>query len=162
VHAVIPAMASEAPISFRNPRRETASSHSDAPLGNSRCIISLNSGLPASSSRLRQNSGPFVWAMRARAVSRSSLSFFPGQTSSARDLLLESVIFNFVQGVRLSVTRRAAGNVLFGSQVVLFDQVVAQRELIHIFRAVQDHRLQGSWLFVTHIEHLLARAEILS
>src|SRR5678810_868111 len=84
----MPARASDDPISLRNPRRDTASSHSDAPLGNSRCIISLNSGLPASSSRLRQNSGPFFFWISAVAAARSSLPFFcnssflPGQTSS--------------------------------------------------------------------------------
>ena len=87
----MPARASEAPINFRNPRRETASSHSDAPLGNSRCIISWNSGLPASSSRLRQYSGPLVSAMRSRAASKSSLPFLLGQTSSRRGLLFSSV-----------------------------------------------------------------------
>ena len=40
VQPLIPASASDAPISFRNPRRDTESSHSEAPLGNSRCIIS--------------------------------------------------------------------------------------------------------------------------
>src|SRR6266567_5755371 len=82
VQAVMPASAMDAPISFRNPRRETASSHSDAPLGNSRCIISWNSVVPASSSRLRQNSGPFFFSMSARTCTRSSLPFLPGQTSS--------------------------------------------------------------------------------
>lgn len=60
IKPVMPAMASEAPINWRNPRRETESSHSDAPLGNSRCIISRNSSEPASSSRLRQYSGPLA------------------------------------------------------------------------------------------------------
>src|SRR5439155_18002970 len=73
---------SEAPISLRNPRRETESSHSEAPLGNSRCIISRNSSLPASSSRLRQYSGPLVASMRPRAIERSSLLFLPEQTCS--------------------------------------------------------------------------------
>ena len=45
-------------MTFRNPRRETESTHSDAPLGNSRCRASWKSALPASSSRLRQYSGP--------------------------------------------------------------------------------------------------------
>ena len=55
---VMPARPSEAPMTFRNPRRETESSHSEAPLGNSRCRASLNSSLPASSSSERQYSGP--------------------------------------------------------------------------------------------------------
>ena len=41
VQAVMPARASDDPISLRKPRRETASIHSEAPLGNSRCIIKL-------------------------------------------------------------------------------------------------------------------------
>src|SRR5204863_8781174 len=82
VHAVRPACAMDEPISLRKPRRETASSHSDAPLGNSRCIISLNAELLASSSRLRQNSGPFFFWISAVAEARSTLSFLPGQTSS--------------------------------------------------------------------------------
>ena len=86
-------MASDAPISLRKPRRETESSHSDAPLGNSRCSISWKSALPASSSRLRQYSGPLVSAMRARAASRSSVPFLLGQTSSRRGLVFCSSIF---------------------------------------------------------------------
>ena len=39
-HPVMPASAREAPITFRKPRRETESTHSEAPLGNSRCSIS--------------------------------------------------------------------------------------------------------------------------
>ena len=42
------------------PRRPTGSSHSDAFCGNSRCRNSLNSGVPATSSRLRQYVRPRV------------------------------------------------------------------------------------------------------
>ena len=95
----MPASAREAPINCRNPRRETESTHSDAPLGNSRCNISWNSGVPASSSRLRQYSGPLVWriwasnaarerptgedpsARSGRAARRSTSSFLLGQTA---------------------------------------------------------------------------------
>src|ERR1700722_1718806 len=87
---VMPASPSDAPITLRKPRRETESTHSDAPLGNSRCSASWKSSLPASSSRLRQYSGPVfsaascavAWSIRARTDSRSSLPFLLGQTSS--------------------------------------------------------------------------------
>src|SRR5580704_10590076 len=88
VQAVMPARPSDAPMTLRNPRRETESSHSDAPLGNSRCSASLNSSLPASSSSERQYSGPVFsrasWAVAASMRSRTTLrsSFFEGQTSS--------------------------------------------------------------------------------
>src|SRR6267154_511656 len=84
-HPVIPASAMDAPITFRKPRRETESTHSDAPLGNSRCSASWNAGLPASSSRLRQYSGPalsLASSICARRESTSSLPFLEGQTSS--------------------------------------------------------------------------------
>src|SRR5687767_14237617 len=58
VQALTPASASEAPISFRNPRRPTGSSHSEAFCGNSRCRNSLNSGVSETASRLRQYSRP--------------------------------------------------------------------------------------------------------
>src|SRR6266567_2093368 len=83
----------DAPISLKNPRRETESTHSDAPLGNSRCIISWKSELPASSSRLRQNSGPFFFSLSARTWTRSSLPFLPGQTSSRCGLPFWSSLF---------------------------------------------------------------------
>src|SRR5215472_3528184 len=89
----MPARASEEPASFRNPRRETGSSHSEAPFGNSRCMASRNSGLPASSSRLRQNSGAFLLSTSARNWTRSSLSFLPGQTSSRCALSFASWLF---------------------------------------------------------------------
>src|SRR6266536_1550979 len=89
----MPARASDDPINLRKPRRETASIHSEAPLGNSRCIISRNSGLPASSSRLRQNSGPFFFSISACTWSRSSLSFLPGQTASSLPFCFSSLIY---------------------------------------------------------------------
>src|SRR5208282_2271722 len=83
---LMPASAMDAPITFRKPRRETESTHSDAPFGNSRCSASWNAGLPASSSRLRQYSGPdasllLASLICARSESRSSLLFLEGQTS---------------------------------------------------------------------------------
>src|SRR5918993_98964 len=58
VQALTPASASDALISFKNPRRPTGSSHSDAFWGNSRCRNSLNSGVSETASRLRQYSRP--------------------------------------------------------------------------------------------------------
>src|SRR6476620_8005887 len=75
VQALTPARAMEAPISFRNPRRPTGSSHSDAFCGNSRCRNSLNSGVPDRASRLRQYSRPRVPSRRARSASMSGRSF---------------------------------------------------------------------------------------
>ncbi len=79
------------PSTCRKPRRETESTHSEAPFGNSRCSISWNSGVPASSSRLRQYSGPWVCAICASTVARSS--FLPGQTASPFVLCFASSIF---------------------------------------------------------------------
>src|SRR6266446_2314290 len=82
-------------MTLRKPRRETESTHSEAPLGNSRCRASWNSGLPASSSRLRQYSGPVFPACSicARTESRSSLPFLLGQTPSRLTILFCSSIF---------------------------------------------------------------------
>src|SRR5438270_7139373 len=88
----MPASASDDPISLKNPRRDTASTSSEAPFGNSRCIISRKSALPASSSRLRQNSGPFFFSISERTCTRSSLSFLPGQTGSMCLFLFSSLI----------------------------------------------------------------------
>ena len=88
-HPVMPARPSEAPMTLRNPRREALSSHSEAPLGNSRCRASWKAGLPASSSRLRQYSGPAFsavsCAMAASILSRTvpRSSFLVGQMSSS-------------------------------------------------------------------------------
>src|ERR1700722_18909423 len=54
VQAPNPASAIDALLSLKNLRRLSGSSHSDAPLGNSRCTSSSNARLPASSWRLRQ------------------------------------------------------------------------------------------------------------
>src|SRR5215475_3885526 len=103
----MPASARDDPISSRKPRRETASIHSDAPLGNSRCIISRNSGLPASSSRLRQNSGAFLFSISA--LSWTSLSFLPGQTSSLCALpLCFSSFISFDRRSRAGLSHAAA------------------------------------------------------
>src|ERR1044071_3640374 len=161
----MPASARDDPINFRKPRRETASSHSDAPLGNSRCIISLNSELPASSSRLRQNSGPFFFWISAVADARSSLSFLPGQTSSRCPLpfCLSSLInFQAVAGpTSLSVARRATRNVHHCSQMILLDQMLAQRKLVCVRLAIVHHRQIRSRLLIPHVEHLVARPQVL-
>src|SRR5437899_3846039 len=85
----MPARPSEAPMTLRNPRREALSSHSEAPLGNSRCKASWKAGLPASSSSERQYSGPVFsalsCAMAASIRSRTvpSSTFLVGQMSSS-------------------------------------------------------------------------------
>src|SRR5215813_3770662 len=168
VQAVMPANAIDAPISLRNPRRDTPSSHSDAPLGNSRCIISRNSSLPASSSRLRQYSGPLVSAIALRIVSRSSLFFLPGQTSSRCCLPLVSSIF-IASGMsiplalsdRLSMTCVATGYIAFGPKLVRLHQVKPERILIEKTLTIHNHRTIGGRRLISHIEHLVARPEIL-
>src|SRR5208282_2179728 len=157
VQAVIPAMAREAPINFKNPRRETSSSHSDAPLGNSRCIISLNSVLPANSSRLRQNSGPLVSAMRARTVSRSSLSFLLGQTASWCGLPFCSSIFIFSL---LAMTRGATRNIGLSAQMVFRSQIGSERELVGVSLSIHGNRLTARRWLIPHIEDLVSRAQI--
>src|SRR5260370_28207741 len=124
VHPAMPAMAREAPINRRNPRRETESSHSEAPLGNSRCSMSWNSGDPASSSRLRQYSGPFVsFSCRSTAA---RLSFLLGQTSSRFDLSFSIFVASALtqsQIVKISaMTSVTARDVLHGAQLELRHQ----------------------------------------
>src|ERR1035438_10111422 len=170
-------MASEAPINCRNPRRETESSHSDAPWGNSGCSISWNSAEPASSSRLRQYSGPLVSASCCWTVARSS--FLPGQTSSRFDLsfassifiasgfnsysanVIAESIFDRIQTIFLAMTRAAARDVLYRTQLVFLDQCCSQRFLVGIAGAIDLDRQRCGWLLVAHVEHLVARAQIL-
>src|SRR5271169_1281276 len=71
----MPASAIDAPITFRKPRRETESTHSEAPLGNSRCSASWKAGLPASSSRLRQYSGPALARLIDLRAQRVEIQF---------------------------------------------------------------------------------------
>jgi len=61
-------------MTLRNPRRETVSSHSEAPLGNSRCRASSKAGLPASSSSERQYSGPVFFGLVVRDGGVDSLA----------------------------------------------------------------------------------------
>src|SRR6185312_13524919 len=113
----MPASASDDPINLKKPRRETASTSSDAPFGNSRCIISRKSALPASSSRLRQNSGPFFFSISERTCTRSSLSFLLGQTGS-RCLFLFSSLINPVSSLRdLLLLHRCPGTSVPGFHI---------------------------------------------
>src|SRR5579864_4717591 len=180
----MPASAREAPINCRNPRRETESTHSDAPFGNSRCNISWNSGVPASSSRLRQYSGPLVWriwasnAARERPTGedarRSTSNFLLGQTAcpelaegSSRFVLCASSIMIsggsssppvFLQC--LAMTRAAAGDVAYAAQFVLGDQRSAERDLVGITVAVEFQGKIGRGLLVAHVEYLVARTQV--
>ena len=72
VQALNPASASEAPMIFMKSRRELLSVHSEACLGNSRCSISSNSGVCASSSRVRQYCGPRASLSFSRTSANSS------------------------------------------------------------------------------------------
>src|SRR5579862_898293 len=120
-HPVMPARPSDAPITFRNPRRETVSSHSEAPLGNSRCRASWKSSLPASSSSERQYSGP-VFLAASCAVAKSIFSrtavrssFFEGQTSSRFLIWTRPSIFfsSFVIALRSTFLSPLSGLVAF-------------------------------------------------
>src|SRR5690349_1082497 len=71
VHAAAPASAIDAPIRRRKSRRPLGSVNSEAPSGNSRWSMAVNSGVSATSSRLRQNAGPRWSASRARIAERS-------------------------------------------------------------------------------------------
>src|SRR5580704_8392475 len=161
-HPVMPARAMDAPITFKKPRRETESTHSEAPLGNSRCSASWNVGLPASSSRLRQYSGPafsFASLICARRESRSSLPFLVGHTSSlfsCSPVLIDSSIF-----IRISsMTGAATCNVLHIAHVVLLQQGRAQVDLIGETLSIHHHGVRARGLLVAHVEYLVARAQI--
>src|SRR5580700_8106144 len=165
---VMPASAIDAPITLRKPRRETESTHSDAPLGNSRCKASWNAGLPASSSRLRQYSGPDFSAAScataasicSRTESRSSLPFLPGQTSSGFAILLCSSILSLLRGLTSSMTGTATGNVPHAAHVVLLHQRQPQLFLIDVTLPIHHHRIRARGLLVAHIEHLIPRPQI--
>src|SRR5580698_1002205 len=177
VHPVNPARASEAPIVFRNPRREKSSSHSEAPLGNSRCIISWNSSLPANSSRPRQYSGPVVSAICSLTVARSSCLRLVGQTSAPTApaaLIPTSFVFCssmlmfsdqlsaiVVPFLRLPMAGITTGNVFHRTNLVLILQRIAQRFLLGVCRPIYHHRFTAGRLLITHIENLLARPQIL-
>src|SRR5712671_5302024 len=169
VQPVSPASASDAPIVFRNPRRENASSHSDAPLGNSRCIISRNSSLPASSSRLRQYSGPVVSSICSFTACRSSCLRFPGQTSGPPCCLLFSSIFLLwrkllANSLTLPMAGVATRNVPDRANFVLLFYCVAEFDLIIVRMSVEydivfmQRIVRGR--LIAHVEHLLARTQI--
>src|SRR5437016_11879587 len=165
VQAVIPASASDAPINFRNPRRDTESSHSDAPSGNSRRSMSRNSSLPVSSSRLRQYSGPLVSAILARTLAKSSLFFFPGPTSSRGCLLLFFSILAVNASPKhaalpLAMARVATGDIGHGTHLVFRDQISSQRILIAEAPAIEQNGIVARRLLIPHVEDLLARAKI--
>src|SRR3954451_21170927 len=69
---VRPAIAIDAPITFRKPRRLSVASQISAPCGNSWRSRSWKSAVSASSSRLRQYSLPRRPARRARSAARFS------------------------------------------------------------------------------------------
>src|SRR5271169_580938 len=157
-------MAREAPINWRKPRRETESSHSDAPLGNSRCSMSWNSGDPASSSKLRQYSGPFVSFSWRSTVARSIrlAGFLPGQTSSRFDLAFSIfVVFESnISAMTISaMTSAAARDVLLGTQLIFLHQGGTERVLVGVSGAVKLYRQRCGRLLVAHVENLLARAQ---
>src|SRR5215813_7132374 len=147
VQADIPASAREAPINCRKPRRDNPSSHSEAPLGNSRCSISWNSSLPASSSKLRQYCGPFVSAIFACTVARSSFVFLLGQTSGPAGFpFLSSVFINVelqkskARAPFLSVTGRATRDFVRRAYLVILFQLRAQGQLFGVLRATDINR----------------------
>src|SRR5437588_501275 len=159
VQAVIPASASDAPINFRNPRRDTESSHSDAPSGNSRRSMSRNSSLPVSSSRLRQYSGPLVSAILARTLAKSSLFFFPGPTSSRGCLLLFFSILAVNASPKhaalpLAMARVATGDIGHGTHLVFRDQISSQRILIAEAPAVEQNGIVARRLLIPPVEDL--------
>src|SRR5215472_16107974 len=79
-HADSPASAIDAVISFMKSRREAPSGHTEASRGNSRCTISKNPSVWASSSRLRQYCGPLL--ARDSLSRTSASSSLLGQTAS--------------------------------------------------------------------------------
>jgi hypothetical protein len=156
-------------MTCRNPRRETESSHSDAPLGNSRCRASLNSSLPASSSSERQYSGPVfsrascsvAASMRSRTTFRSS--FFEGQTSSRFLIWIRPPLFlsSFVMLASLSraAPARAAQFLLAAPRLtpwaVIFRRFAAGPSLLLaartlLYRRVELRSTDSRWRLSLH------------
>src|SRR5690242_13347986 len=169
----MPASAIDAPASFKNPRRDTGSSHSLAPFGNSRCNSCWNSGSPDSSCRLRQYSSPSEPASNSRAATKSFFpSFFvPGQTSSvdaffaSGSMCLCFSYFTNVLGERAHARSTVAGGttrqIVNTAQVVLVLQVIAQRQLVGEDLAIHFDLVLAARLLVAHVEHLFARPQVL-
>src|SRR5882762_1956897 len=156
VQPVSPANAADAAITFSSSRRSRVAPGSLAPWGNSFSACSRNSGVSASSSRLRQNRGvfPLVVACRSAAMSTSCLApfFF---SKSINPLLV------------LTVTRRAIRQLLhfvFLHEPAAESQLVAGRlvKRIEHFRARTKVILRRVMTFETpaHIKGLAAPGDI--
>src|SRR6185437_372049 len=144
----------EAPASFRNPRRETGSSHSPAPRGNSRCKSSPNAGWSASSCSVLQYLGPLEPASFLRTVSSSRLAglISPGEIRSGCESVLFDIRFQFFS-FHLAMASGATGYILHRAQVVLLFQIIPQRHLAEVILAVPLHRVVFCRLLVGHIEN---------
>src|SRR5579864_5170714 len=174
----MPASAIDAPITFRKPRRETESTHSDAPLGNSRCSASWNAGLPASSSRLRQYSGPVLAArsISRRNDSKSGLPFLLVQTSARLRLSASCWLWSSISifcdfSFPLAMTRVATGDIgnaalsVAGhhhscADFVFADQVSAQRILIGKVFLINRHGAAFRRRLIAHVENLVTRPQV--
>src|ERR1700693_392136 len=146
-HPGMPASAMDAPMTCRKPRRETESTHSDAPLGNSRCSASWKAGLPASSSRLRQYSGPafsFVSLISMRKTLRSSLPF-EGQTSSRLAILLCLSILSPLRGLFLILL--VTHGLRRGLHAVAASRLALQRW--HVLQLVMSFTLRTLYFFTS-------------
>src|SRR6266545_2644473 len=171
VHAVMPAKASEALMIFMKSRREVPSPvHSEACRGNSRCSISSNSGVPASSSSVRQYFGPFASDSFSRTSASSSFSLFPGQTSGPpwlfvfRSLSIRSSVPLLNSSwlcLALAMAGIAARNVANAAHVVSRLQIIAEFDLVLEFTPVDRNHLIARWLEIFHVEYLVTRPQVL-
>src|SRR5688572_18470343 len=143
VQALTPASASEADISLRKPRRPTGSSHSDAFCGNSRCRNSLNSGVPESSSRLRQYSlprAPSSWARSAWMSLGSLMSASPVARRATRVALDRVLLHEPRSENRLRLGRRIAHREDLRARTnVVFRVAVTVEAPLHLQRVLLEH-----------------------
>src|SRR4051812_24471324 len=125
VHAVNPASATDAAAILKKLRRSSPSSHSEAPSGNSRCSISRNCGVSATSSRLRQYCCPLPTRSLARTASRSTR---PEQV--VRDEFTQ--VSAMAHAAIAQLLEPAAGNVIGAQQLGAPLRLVRRRLPAHV------------------------------
>ena len=165
----MPASASDAPINFKNPRRET----SIQPLGRTLGKLAVHHFLEFGASRQLLKAAPILRPLGFRDAGADRLQIelvlLAGTNclevlacrfvlpSSLLDFKLLLILIRFI----LPMTRRATGNIRHSAQMVFLSQISAQRTLIGVSLSIHSDRLAARRLLITHVENLVARTQIL-